>query len=70
MVYRIRHTQYSLLDFGLSEIPEEEAGRLLNQTFRDTNGQYHITLAVFHQLHCVVSMLVSPKLMRLCSILT
>ena len=48
--------------FGISEIPEEEAQRLFTRTVPNTNGQYLIGLSVFHELHCLVSLLIFPQL--------
>ena len=41
-------------DFGISEVSEEEAKPLFNQTVARPNGKYLVGLAVFHELHCLV----------------
>lgn len=46
-----------LPEFGLSKIPKEQARLLPNKTLPipGDEGYYAVGLAVFHQLHCLVS---------------
>ena len=45
--------------FGILQLPKEEAEKLPNKTLPipNSDGHYVASLAVFHQLHCLVSIL-------------
>lgn len=43
---------------GITRIPESEAIQMANRTsaIQDDPGYYAVTIDVFHQLHCLVSL--------------